>query len=372
MGRKNGKDRTFDMSRYTRKHVALKFSYLGGAYAGLAIQDHVDNTVESVLFKALKKVRLITEEEKVPNNYSRCGRTDKGVSALGQVVALSMRAATPDLDYTTILNNVLPHDIRIHGWSHVGDTFNSRFTCSGRVYKYFFMKGTKDIEILRKAANQLVGEHDFRNFAKLDVVNVSNFKRNIFAINITNQEGTDSGVITIVGTAFLYHQVRCMVAVLFDIACGNEDISLINTLLDVEKTPARPTYHMAGYEGLVLWDCLFPAVSWNNTDLALANLKNHFCNSYQSAMIGPLILRAIHNTIPDTPTGSGRKVPSHIPYAKRPVDMSYDQKCASLNTLKRAKLEENLKKQDREPESDEDNDVFKDRISLAGMDFSNA
>ncbi len=40
------------------------------------------------MFAALRKVRLIPEAAAVPISelsYSRCGRTDRGVSALGQV-----------------------------------------------------------------------------------------------------------------------------------------------------------------------------------------------------------------------------------------------------------------------------------------------
>lgn len=54
--------------------------------------------------------------------YSRSGRTDKGVSALGNVVALDLRTSikkTDDpklpnnMDYVKMLNAVLPPDIRI-------------------------------------------------------------------------------------------------------------------------------------------------------------------------------------------------------------------------------------------------------------------
>lgn len=44
--------------------------------------------MQAHLFAALRRVRLIPEECTAPLNslrYSRCGRTDKGVSALGQV-----------------------------------------------------------------------------------------------------------------------------------------------------------------------------------------------------------------------------------------------------------------------------------------------
>jgi tRNA U38,U39,U40 pseudouridine synthase TruA len=42
--------------------------------------------LQGVLFPVLRRVKLIPEEEEVASlAYSRCGRTDKGVSALGQV-----------------------------------------------------------------------------------------------------------------------------------------------------------------------------------------------------------------------------------------------------------------------------------------------
>lgn len=41
---------------------------------------------QGILFLALRHVKLIPEDAEVASlGYSRCGRTDKGVSALGQV-----------------------------------------------------------------------------------------------------------------------------------------------------------------------------------------------------------------------------------------------------------------------------------------------
>lgn len=41
----------------------------------------------------------------------------------------------------------------------------------------------------------------------------------------------------IVGHAFLWHQIRCIMAVLVLIGQGNEDPSIITELLDVERNP---------------------------------------------------------------------------------------------------------------------------------------
>jgi len=80
-----------DMSHYATRHVALKLMYLGARYHGFASQAGLQKTVETELFTALQRTRLIRGTA-ADANYSRCGRTDKGVSAIGQVVALYLRS----------------------------------------------------------------------------------------------------------------------------------------------------------------------------------------------------------------------------------------------------------------------------------------
>lgn len=77
--------RVFDFSAHSCRHVALKIAYLGWGYQGFASQENTSNTIEEKLFEALTKTRLV--ESRQTSNYHRCGRTDKGVSAFGQVRA---------------------------------------------------------------------------------------------------------------------------------------------------------------------------------------------------------------------------------------------------------------------------------------------
>lgn len=81
-GRKR-QQRPFDFSAHGRRHVALRIAYLGWGYQGFASQENTPNTIEEKLFEALKKTRLVDDRQ--TSNYHRCGRTDKGVSAFGQV-----------------------------------------------------------------------------------------------------------------------------------------------------------------------------------------------------------------------------------------------------------------------------------------------
>jgi hypothetical protein len=71
------------------------------------------------------------------------------------------------------------------------------------------------------------------------------------------------------GSAFLWHQVRHMVAILFLIGQGLESPSIIPELLDISKNPCKPLYEMASDAPLVLWDCIFPDPDSKSRDDAL-------------------------------------------------------------------------------------------------------
>eukprot|EP00879_Flechtneria_rotunda_P018895 GHRR01019833.1.p1 GENE.GHRR01019833.1~~GHRR01019833.1.p1 ORF type:complete len:179 (+),score=51.19 GHRR01019833.1:340-876(+) len=78
--------KVFDFAKYSQRYVALHLMYVGWSYQGFARQADSENTIEGCLFPALRRVKLIPEDGKIADlSYSRCGRTDKGVSALGQV-----------------------------------------------------------------------------------------------------------------------------------------------------------------------------------------------------------------------------------------------------------------------------------------------
>jgi tRNA pseudouridine38/39 synthase len=104
------------------------------------------SVVQANLFAAMAKTRLLQQHKTWQElKYSRAGRTDKGVSALGQVVALMLRSAAKvddpslpedeELDYPALLNRVLPADIRILGWTTVPEDFSAR--CGQLIIPFF-------------------------------------------------------------------------------------------------------------------------------------------------------------------------------------------------------------------------------------------
>lgn len=245
----------------------MKFYYLGWDYQGFATQENSANTVEHQLFVALMKTCLIEGRE--TSNYHRCGRTDKGVSAFSQVISIDLRSKyapeqqmtdesiANELKYCESLNRVLPKDIRCISWRPLWNSaFSSRFDCRERTYRYFFPRSSLDIDAMQLACTYLVGAHDFRNLCKMDVGNgVVTFERQIYVARIVLSKPESAQIVDantydmfyfeLKGKAFLWHQVRCIVAILLLIGDRKEQPSVIRELLDIERNPCTPQYSLA-------------------------------------------------------------------------------------------------------------------------------
>ncbi|CAM0873442.1 unnamed protein product [Alopecurus aequalis] len=341
--RSNRSNRTghqMGVSHCQKRLVALKIMYFGQRFYGFASEAQTDPTVESEVFKALERARLLVSSRK-ESCYSRCGRTDKGVSATGQVISLYLRSSMKDaggnalderseIDYVRVLNKILPPDIRVIGWCPVAADFLARFSCLGREYKYLFWKGGLDISKMQKAASKFIGEHDFRNFCKMDAANVSNYKRSItdFDISSYDQSSSDDELwaMTIKGSAFLWHQVRCMVAILFLIGQGLESPFVVDSLLDITKTPRKPQYTMAPELPLILRSCLFDKVSFMCSSDASQALIKHFKDEYHQYMLQAAIFYEALSCLPfpePNPFQSHQKKRNHIPLMSRQTELIY-------------------------------------------------
>ena len=366
------------------RHVALLFHYDGASYSGFAqnlppassksskssdrssspVPASVtnDNSIERTVFAALTKTCLISSREEA--NYSRAGRTDRGVSAWGQVVALNLKSAVPigarlpaegdngdgegekygkevteddlpltsdaadgldcyapvrakkskkknkkqktgdgstattatntpptveapqlkrrtisELNYVRMLNNVLPPTIRVLGWCPVTPEFSARFSCSDRTYRYHFIRRKLDLKAMEQALQKMVGRHDFRNMCKMNVEQVYNFERVIKSAKIVDP-ASDAGAngatgpssyydtchFEIIGQAFLWHPIRCIVSILFMVGQKLESPDIVDHLLDVQTNPGKPSYPMADELPLVLHRCSYGDTNEGSVD----------------------------------------------------------------------------------------------------------
>ena len=284
--RRRKAQKPMDLTKYEARDVALWIAYDGGAYRGFAAQEKAEvdvDTVERQLFQALEKTCLVGGRDACA--YSRCGRTDKGVSAAGQVVGLRLRSVARrgtafepathpgdalanterrdaetnevvpntqkrELDYVGMLNRVLPDDVRALAWAPVAEGFSARFSCASRTYRYWLARENahgrpRDVEAMRRAASKFVGDHDFRNFCKMDVLHVKNFRRVVYAADV--RETGDGFFFEIHGQAFLWHMVRSLVAVLFLVGEGLEPPAVV----DARTTDGSTPLHLAVMNGQV-------------------------------------------------------------------------------------------------------------------------
>lgn len=149
-----------------------------------------------------------------------------------------------------MLNRVLPPDIQVLASAAVPSTFSARFSCRSRTYRYLFPRACLDVDAMDRAARLLEGTHDFRNLCKMDVANgVVTFIRTVLSARVEpvpELPGEDGPFrlyhLQITGLAFLYHQVRCIMGVLFLIGQRKEEPEVIKELLNVEKNPCKPQY----------------------------------------------------------------------------------------------------------------------------------
>ncbi|KAG7942885.1 hypothetical protein I3843_15G010100 [Carya illinoinensis] len=352
---------TRTINHHCKRYVALKIMYFGKRFYGFASEAQMDPTIESEIFSAFEKTRLLVGDKK-ELQYSRCGRTDKGVSSVGQVIALLLRSSLKEtdasnenseeivfkeqheqeIDYVGVLNRVLPDDIRVLGWCPVPVGFSARFSCLSREYKYFFWRENLNFLAMEKAGKKFLGEHDFRNFCKMDAVNVHNYKRNITLFEIcpsdVRYDGNQLLAFKIKGSAFLWHQVRCMVAVLLMIGQGLESPDVIDTLLDTEKTPRKPQYTMAPELPLVLHSCEFESIKFIcSADAGLA-LRMHLANQCRNYQLQAAIFNdALLSCLPISSgqrsfKGTTKKKASHVPLMSRPTEPSYEERRLKLNS----------------------------------------
>ena len=230
--------------------IALKLAYLGTEYYGYQIQSGVP-TIEGKLLKALRDTGALKNLSKA--RYSAAGRTDRGVHALGQVIAFDTESAEAAKPGT--LNHDL-HQIWIYAWAQVGKDFNARMSAVEREYRYVFWGKGLDIDKMKDAASIFPGTHDFRNFADEDLEKSTLCE--IKEITICN-----AGYwiyLDITGNRFLQHMVRKIANALKLMGTGEKDKDWLAKMLDRSiidmLQPMEPN-------GLILMNVKYPGIKWN-------------------------------------------------------------------------------------------------------------
>ena len=245
------------------KRVRLIVSYDGTNYCGWQIQNN-GITVEEVLNRALTD--LCREEIAVIG----ASRTDSGVHALGNVAVFDTNSRIPGEKFSFALNQRLPDDIRIQRSDEVADDWHPRFQDTVKTYEYcflnrripdpmrrlysYFIYYPMDVGNMQKAADYLIGEHDFKSFCT-PRTQVRSTVRTIYDLTLT-KEG-DEIRMRITGNGFLYNMVRIIAGTLARVGTGLYTPERVKEILEAkDRNVSGPK---APPQGLTLISIAYPA-----------------------------------------------------------------------------------------------------------------
>jgi tRNA pseudouridine38-40 synthase len=235
----------------------LTLEYDGAPFAGWQIQaDQL--TVQGVLTAAIEAL----SGEKIL--VQGAGRTDAGAHAVAQVAHVDLAR---DWDIDTVrdaLNaHLRPHPVAILKAERVADDFNARTSAIRRHYLYRIVNRRADLTLeagrawrvprpldadaMHKAAQRLVGKHDFTTFRSTECQSKSPVKTlDILSVARNGEQVTVSAV----ARSFLHNQVRSMVGSLEAVGEGKwsaDDLS--RALAARDRTACGP---VAPPDGLYL------------------------------------------------------------------------------------------------------------------------
>ena len=242
--------------------VLLRVEYKGSEYCGWQRQKN-GVSVQAVLAKAVLET---TGEASVMHGS---GRTDAGVHAMGQAVHFDTHTSIPMEKLPIAINAHLPGSIRVLSAREVPPTFNARFDAISKTYLYkmycapvssplreglyAFVHRRPDLAQMRRAAEHILGEHDFKVFQAAGG-HVKTTVRTIYALEI-REEG-DEITFEVTGNGFLYNMVRIMVGTLYYVGIGKIDPDEIpEILLSGKRDRAGKTMPP---EGLYLKRVVYP------------------------------------------------------------------------------------------------------------------
>ena len=350
-----------DFSKYSLRRIALKVAYYGVSYCGLARQPGQVRTIEGCLLDTMVKVRLIPDHDSA--RLIKCGRTDKGVSAACQVIAVSVRSSVtegkgiervgvksgPDEPYCTMLNRSLPEDIRVLAWSPVRTDFDARRDTVRRTYRYRLIHSEAyNVGAMQEAAAHLEGEHDFRSFCKVALDNTETHVRTIerFVVTPVNSEGTEVEL-RVTGTAFLWHQVRAMAAILHLVGTGKEEPAIVASMLEVSDDVGGPSYSVADPDPLCLWECEYDEAEfdWRVDHGSAKQARDLYAAQARQLQQRASVLQWLAEAseaalaLAPTPPPSKRRPPQYQRLADRPRNKSVNEHYATLSKRAREIVE---------------------------------
>jgi tRNA pseudouridine38-40 synthase len=223
-------------------------AYDGTGLHGWQIQPDVP-TVQGLLADAARA--LFGGEVRVAGS----SRTDAGVHALGQTVALAADSALPPATVQAALNARLPREIRVVGASEAPAGFDPRRSARGKRYLYLIDNGPVaaplllryawhvparlDLTAMRAGLSRLRGRHDFSAFCAAPGREAEP-TCHVRALHVRRRR--DLVALVVSADRFLHHMVRNVAGSAVEVARGAQPPTwLADVLASRDRTLAGPT-----------------------------------------------------------------------------------------------------------------------------------
>ncbi len=238
------------------RNIALRLMYDGTAYHGWQKQKN-DATVQETLEKALSGVCGHTVK------VTGCGRTDAGVHAKCYCADFKTESRIPTDRIPLAVNTRLPDDISVVGAVDAEEGFNSILSCVKKEYTYkiynsriknpfynnraYFYPSPLKVEVVRKAAAQFVGTHDFAAVRSVGTETKTTV-RTVYYYEVEQRD--DIFTLRVCADGFLYNMARAMAGTLIYASEGKiapEDIPKL-----LEKGDRRLTGPTVPPQGLYM------------------------------------------------------------------------------------------------------------------------
>jgi len=273
------------------RNLKITLAYDGSEFHGWQVQPGLP-TVQGALTDCLKR---LTGEDVLPQGS---GRTDAGVHALAQVASVQLESPIPERNLVIALNDMLPASVRVNSVEVAPDDFHARHSAKAKTYRYRIYRGDvcppflaryvyhdpypMDEDAVIRAADHVVGKHDFTSFAASDPDRSARIAEADSALisgapfwpafgqggEAEEQRGpSPSGIVsnvrtihsslwartreeliyTVRGDGFLHHMVRNLVGTFLLVGKGSLQASDVPTILEARnRSAAGPTAAACG------------------------------------------------------------------------------------------------------------------------------
>jgi tRNA pseudouridine38-40 synthase len=249
------------------RYLKLTIAYDGKKYVGWQVQKNgisIQQRLEEGWAEVTSETIRITSS----------GRTDSGVHARGQVCSLATDSKIPNSDLLRALNAKTPDDISVLKVESAIEGFNAINHCVKKTYCYqvqcgrildplgldswWFVPHHLDIDAMREAAANLVGQQDFASFQATGGSVRKTTVRNVMELRVETSQRDPFTEVRIFVTAdgFLYNMVRNIVGTLVHVGRRSQPASWVKWVLD--QRDRKSAGQTAPAHGLFLERVFYP------------------------------------------------------------------------------------------------------------------